>query len=221
MEGTRPLLVEVQALVAPTEIVPPRRIATGIDRNRLALVLAVLARHGGLSLAAADVFVNVAGGVRVDEPGADLAVALALASAHRGEPLADADGKPLACFGEVGLTGELRYVAHADRRVAEARQVRPRPGARPRPATSAIEGLAAALARRCVEARPNGARARADRSRAELPRPRQIRDRTRPPIAPLDKRVFRPLHTEFAAERGSMHAVCHHGAMASARPGTI
>ena len=87
MEGTRPLLVEVQALVAPTEIVPPRRVATGIDRNRLAMVLAVLARHGGPSLASADVFVNVAGGVRVEEPGADLAVALALASAHRGEPL--------------------------------------------------------------------------------------------------------------------------------------
>jgi DNA repair protein RadA/Sms len=120
MEGSRPLLVEVQALVAPTEIVPPRRTATGIDRNRLAMILAVLARHGGPSLAAADVFVNVAGGIRVDEPGADLAVALAVASAHRGEALADAGGRPLACFGEVGLTGELRPVAHADRRVAEA-----------------------------------------------------------------------------------------------------
>ena len=120
MEGTRPLLVEVQALVAPTEIVPPRRIATGIDRNRLAMVIAVLARHGGPSLSGSDVFVNVAGGVRVDEPGADLAVALALASAHRGEALRDGEGRPLACFGEVGLTGELRGAAHADRRVAEA-----------------------------------------------------------------------------------------------------
>jgi DNA repair protein RadA/Sms len=120
MEGTRPLLVEVRALVAPTEIVPPRRVATGIDRNRLAMVIAVLARHGGPSLAAADVFVNVAGGVRVDEPGADLAVALALASAHRGEPLRGAGDRPLACFGEVGLTGELRFVAHPERRVAEA-----------------------------------------------------------------------------------------------------
>ena len=120
MEGTRPLLVEVQALVAPTEVVPPRRVANGIDRNRLAMVLAVIARHGGPSLAGADVFVNVAGGVRVDEPGADLAVALALVSAHRGHPLADPSGRPLACFGEVGLTGELRPVGHADRRVAEA-----------------------------------------------------------------------------------------------------
>ena len=119
MEGTRPLLVEVQALVAPTEIVPPRRVATGIDRNRLAMVLAVLARHGGPSLGSADVFVNVAGGVRVEEPGADLAVALALASAHRGKLLGEGD-KPLACFGEVGLTGELRFVAHPERRAAEA-----------------------------------------------------------------------------------------------------
>jgi DNA repair protein RadA/Sms len=120
MEGSRPLLVEVQALVAPTEVVPPRRVANGIDRNRLAMVIAVLARHGGPSLSGADVFVNVAGGVRVDEPGADLAVALAIASAHRGEPLADAEARPLACFGEVGLTGELRPVGHAERRLAEA-----------------------------------------------------------------------------------------------------
>jgi DNA repair protein RadA/Sms len=120
MEGTRPLLVEVQALVAPTEAVPPRRVANGIDRNRLAMILAVLARHAGVQVGGADVFVNVAGGVRVDEPGADLAIALAVASAHRGEPLGDGSGKPLACFGEVGLTGELRYVAHAERRVAEA-----------------------------------------------------------------------------------------------------
>jgi DNA repair protein RadA/Sms len=106
--------------VAPTEITPPRRVATGIDRTRLAMIIAVLARHGGPPLAGADVFVNVAGGVRVDEPGADLAVALALASAHRGEALSLGEGRPLACFGEVGLTGELRFVAHPERRVAEA-----------------------------------------------------------------------------------------------------
>jgi DNA repair protein RadA/Sms len=119
MEGTRPLLVEVQALVASTEVVPPRRVASGIDRNRLSMILAVLARHGGPSLGAADVFVNVAGGVRIEEPGADLAIALAVASAARGEPL-EGSGGPAACFGEVGLTGELRYVAHADRRLDEA-----------------------------------------------------------------------------------------------------
>jgi DNA repair protein RadA/Sms len=134
MEGSRPLLVEVQALVAPSELVPPRRVANGVDRNRLALVLAVLARHAGLGLGTSDVFVSVAGGVRVDEPGADLAIALALASAAKGiEPAGD---KPLAAFGELGLTGELRHVAHADRRLAEAAKfgldsvVRPGDGAR-------------------------------------------------------------------------------------------
>jgi len=121
MEGSRPLLVEVQALVAPSELVPPRRVANGVDRNRLALVLAVLARHGGVSLGSSDVFVSVAGGVRVDEPGADLAIALALASAAKGMEAA-VDGRPLAAFGELGLTGELRHVAHAERRLAEARK---------------------------------------------------------------------------------------------------
>jgi DNA repair protein RadA/Sms len=119
MEGSRPLLVEVQALVSPSELVPPRRVANGIDRNRLALVLAVLGRHAGVGVGSADVFVNVAGGVRVDEPGADLAVALAVASAQRGAPLGGGE-QPIACFGEVGLTGELRSVAHPDRRRAEA-----------------------------------------------------------------------------------------------------
>ena len=140
MEGTRPMLVEVQALVAPTEIVPPRRTATGIDRNRLALVLAVLTRHARLPLSSADVFVNVAGGVRVEEPGADLAIALALASAHKGEPL-ESDGRPLACFGELGLTGELRYVAHADRRVAEATKFGLTRVLGPPPAEGKVNGL--------------------------------------------------------------------------------
>jgi DNA repair protein RadA/Sms len=121
MEGSRPLLVEVQALVAPTELVPPRRMANGVDRNRLALVLAVLTRHAGIALGSADVFVSVAGGVRVDEPGADLAVALAVASAARGVVLGDGR-TPLAAFGELGLTGELRHAAHPDRRLAEARK---------------------------------------------------------------------------------------------------
>jgi DNA repair protein RadA/Sms len=120
MEGSRPLLVEVQALVAPTELVPPRRVANGVDRNRLALVLAVLGRHAGLSLGSSDVFVSVAGGVRVEEPGADLAVALALASAAKG--IAAGGTTPVAAFGELGLTGELRHVAHPDRRLAEARK---------------------------------------------------------------------------------------------------
>jgi DNA repair protein RadA/Sms len=121
MEGSRPLLVEVQALVSPSEIVPPRRVVTGLDRNRLALVLAVLGRHAGVGAGSADVFVNVVGGVRVEEPGADLAVALAVASAVRGVPLQGGAGAgPVACFGELGLTGELRSVGHSDRRLAEA-----------------------------------------------------------------------------------------------------
>ena len=119
MEGSRPLLVEVQALVASSELVPPRRVVAGLDRNRVALVLAVLGRHGGIGLGAADVFVNVVGGVRIEEPGADLAVALAVASAAKGVALAHG-AVPLACFGEMGLTGELRSVAHGDRRLAEA-----------------------------------------------------------------------------------------------------
>ncbi len=119
MEGSRPLLVEVQALVAPTELVPPRRMANGVDRNRLALVLAVLARHAGIAVGSADVFVSLAGGVRVDEPGADLAVALAVASAVRGVALGDG-ARPLAAFGELGLTGEVRHAAHPERRLAEA-----------------------------------------------------------------------------------------------------
>jgi DNA repair protein RadA/Sms len=121
MEGSRPLLVEVQALVASSELEQPRRVVSGLDRNRLALVLAILARHGGISTAGRDVFVNVVGGVRVDEPGVDLAIALAVASATRGVPLSSADSLvPRACFGELGLTGELRWVGHPERRLAEA-----------------------------------------------------------------------------------------------------
>jgi DNA repair protein RadA/Sms len=117
MEGSRPLLVEVQALVAPSELEQPRRVVSGLDRNRLALVLAILGRHGRIGTGGSDVFVNVVGGVRVDEPGCDLAVALAVASASRGVPLR---GSPRACFGELGLTGEIRWVGHPERRLAEA-----------------------------------------------------------------------------------------------------
>jgi DNA repair protein RadA/Sms len=117
MEGSRPLLVEVQALVSPSELEQPRRVVSGLDRNRLALVLAILGRHGRVGIGGADVFVNVVGGVRVDEPGVDLAIALAVASAARGVPLL---GAPRACFGELGLTGELRWVGHPERRLEEA-----------------------------------------------------------------------------------------------------
>ena len=115
LEGTRPIMLEIQALVAPTDLAMPRRVATGVDPKRLAMIVAVLARHARLPLGQADVFVNVAGGVRVDEPGADLAIALAIASAARGAPVRPG----LAAFGEIGLTGRLRAVAQAERRLEE------------------------------------------------------------------------------------------------------
>jgi DNA repair protein RadA/Sms len=152
MEGSRPLLVEVQALVSPSELVPPRRVANGIDRNRLALVLAVLGRHAGVGVGSADVFVNVAGGVRVDEPGADLAVALAVASAARGVALGGGEA-PVACFGEVGLTGELRTVGHPDRRLAEARKFGLGPVIAPGEATTTLrQALKVALGARSARA---------------------------------------------------------------------
>ncbi len=145
MEGSRPLLVEVQALVSASELVPPRRVVAGLDRNRIALVLAVLGRHAGIGLGAADVFVNVVGGVRADEPGADLAVALAVASAAKRIPLVDDADRPLACFGELGLTGELRSVAHAERRLAEAAKFRLEQVIEPGTRATLREALDAAL----------------------------------------------------------------------------
>jgi DNA repair protein RadA/Sms len=146
MEGSRPLLVEVQALVSKSELVPPRRVCNGIDRNRLALVLAVLSRHAGVGTGTADVFVNVVGGVRIDEPGADLAVALAVASAARGVPLGGDGGPPVAAFGEIGLTGELRSVGHADRRREEAAKFGLRRVIEPEGARSLRAALRTALA---------------------------------------------------------------------------
>ena len=115
LEGTRPILLEIQALVSRTDLARPRRVGTGVDPKRLAMIVAVLARHAGVPLGSADVFVNVAGGVRIDEPGADLAVALAIASAARGAPVKDG----VASFGELGLTGRLRAAAQAERRLEE------------------------------------------------------------------------------------------------------
>jgi DNA repair protein RadA/Sms len=115
LEGTRPLLLEIQALVSPTDLAMPRRVATGVDPKRLAMIVAVLSRHAGISLGQADVFVNVAGGVRIDEPGADLGIALAIASAARGAPVPAG----VAAFGEIGLTGRLRPASQAERRLEE------------------------------------------------------------------------------------------------------
>jgi DNA repair protein RadA/Sms len=137
IEGSRALLVEVQALVGPTELVPPRRVAGGVDRTRLAQVIAVLGRHAGLRLGDQDVFVSVAGGARAVDPAADLAIALAVASGFRGRPLPAGT----VAFGELGLTGAVRPVGHAARRLAAA----------------AAHGMRAALA----PAEPSGAPAHA------------------------------------------------------------
>lgn len=119
LEGTRPLLLEVQSLVSPTDLAMPRRVGTGVDPKRLAMIVAVLTRHAGLSLGGSDVFVNVAGGVRIEEPGADLAIALAIASAARGLPVRHG----FAVFGEIGLTGRLRPASQAERRLDECRKL--------------------------------------------------------------------------------------------------
>jgi DNA repair protein RadA/Sms len=116
MEGTRPLLVEIQALASTTSFGLPRRTANGVDFNRLLLLIAVLSKRVGLRLFDQDVFVNVIGGLRINEPAADLALALAIASSFQNLPL-PAD---LAAVGEVGLSGELRAVSHLSRRLREA-----------------------------------------------------------------------------------------------------
>ncbi len=116
LDGARPLLVEVQALVAPSAGGPPRRSATGLDSARLALLLAVLEQRAGVPLVGTDVYASAAGGVRVTEPGADLAIALAVASAHLDRPIP----ATTVAMGEVGLGGELRQVPQATRRLAEA-----------------------------------------------------------------------------------------------------
>ncbi len=115
-EGSRPMLVEVQALVDESYSPNPRRITVGLDQNRLAMLLAVLHRHGGVATHAQDVFVNVVGGVRVSETGADLAVLLAILSSLRNQPLP----RELVVFGEVGLAGEIRPVPNGVERLHEA-----------------------------------------------------------------------------------------------------
>jgi DNA repair protein RadA/Sms len=116
LEGSRPLLVEVQALTSHAGNGPPRRVANGFDPNRLLMLVAVLAKRVGLPLFNQDIYVNIVGGLRIGEPAADLAVALALVSSYRNLP-ADPD---LVLIGEIGLSGELRSVSQLDRRLVEA-----------------------------------------------------------------------------------------------------
>jgi DNA repair protein RadA/Sms len=115
LEGTRCLLAEVQALVAPSNLAMPQRVARGVDRNRLAMIVAVLSRRARLPLFKCDIFVNVAGGLVLEDPAADLAVALAIASAWRD----GVDGQGAAAFGEVSLTGKVRYVLQGEKRIQE------------------------------------------------------------------------------------------------------
>ncbi len=116
LEGTRPMLVEVQALVAPSAMASPRRSVIGWDPNRLAMIVAVLETRCGVQLSGCDIFLNIAGGIKINEPAADLAVAAALMSALSGNPLPAES----VFFGEVGLSGEVRQVAQADLRIKEA-----------------------------------------------------------------------------------------------------
>ncbi|HEV7921714.1 MAG TPA: DNA repair protein RadA [Thermoanaerobaculia bacterium] len=116
VEGTRPLLIEVQALVSPTHFPSPRRMAMGLDANRVSLLLAVLERKGGGSFAAHDIYVNLAGGLQIDEPALDLGIVAAVLSSQRNIPIS----YDVALFGEVGLLGEIRSVSQPDLRAREA-----------------------------------------------------------------------------------------------------
>ena len=119
VEGTRALMVEVQALVSRTVYSLPKRVANGYDANRLTMMVAVLGRRAGVALFDQDIYVNVVGGLRLEEPAVDLPIALAIVSSLRNRPL-----RPrMAAFGEIGLAGEVRSVAHGDRRLEEARRM--------------------------------------------------------------------------------------------------
>ena len=115
-EGTRPLLVEIQALVDEAHAPNPRRLSVGLEQNRLAMLLAVLHRHAGIACFDQDVFVNAVGGVKITEPGVDLAVLLAIVSSLRNRPLPE----KMVVFGEVGLAGEVRPVQRGQERLKEA-----------------------------------------------------------------------------------------------------
>ncbi|MBP1996458.1 DNA repair protein RadA [Paenibacillus eucommiae] len=119
MEGTRPVLVEIQALVSSTNFPSPRRMATGVDHNRLSLIIAVLEKRMGLFLQNQDAYLNVAGGVKLDEPAVDLAIAICIASSFKDQPTRPYD----VVFGEIGLTGEVRGVSRVDQRVKEAEKL--------------------------------------------------------------------------------------------------
>ena len=119
MEGTRPMLIEVQALLAPTPFGLPKRTGIGIDYNRLALLMAVLEKRGGLSISNQDAYVNIVSGIKVNEPAADLGIALAVASSYKNVPIS----KDLVAIGEIGLTGEVWSVSSVEKRIKEAEKL--------------------------------------------------------------------------------------------------
>ena len=119
LEGTRPILVEIQALVTPSPLGMPRRTAIGVDHNRISLLTAVLGKRMGIGLGDQDIFVNVAGGLKVDEPAADLGIVSAMISSHLDKPVAP----DMVIFGEVGLAGEIRGVSQPERRINEAKKL--------------------------------------------------------------------------------------------------
>jgi len=119
MEGTRPLLVEIQGLAVPSQLAMPRRVGSGVDYNRLQLLVAILQKRLNVPLGTFDIFVNVSGGLKISEPSADLAIALAILSSFKNKAL---DPKT-AVFGEVGLLGEVRSIGSEDRRSKEAKRL--------------------------------------------------------------------------------------------------
>ena len=220
VEGARPLLVEIQALVAPTTLGTPRRAVVGWEPNRLAMVLAVLEAHGGLKLGQYDVYLNVAGGLRIAEPAADLAAAAALVSSLTGAALPH----DAVYFGEIALSGSVRAVAHAGLRLKEAAKLGfarafapPAPraegegGAAGTTPIGSVASLVALIAAAAVESRPPEIREGRDASRAG-DEPGRLGYKARPQDAPdagrrpyfraLRQRLFRmPSYLDLARSR--------------------
>ena len=196
LEGSRPLLVEVQALVAPTGAPSPRRTASGVDPNRLALLVAVLGRRAGIGLAGHDVYANLAGGLTVSEPGLDLPLALALASSLRDRPLVPGT----VAIGEVGLLGELRSVGGLDRRLREAarlgftRAIVPAIDPRRDRGTAPASRWSSSARWQRRSGRRSASRPRRPRAGRDRPRAAASRGRV------LGSAVLRPVH-EWAAGR--------------------
>ena len=137
MEGTRPILLEIQALVCNSNFGLPRRTAAGTDYNRVNLLMAVLEKRAGMHLSNADAYVNIAGGIKINEPAIDLGIVMAIVSSHKNRPI---DEKTIV-FGEVGLSGEVRAVSMPEQRVAEAKKLGFETCIMPEVSTSMVKGV--------------------------------------------------------------------------------